>query len=425
MINFKNLLSKANSGLICNASECLSFIIVFLNLLTIFYLVYSSYRKITNITIIFGYVWSCFIMCASIVVLAIHTCIFTIGGTIFTGMAIVAVLSMIFENKNKIKNQPDYEEKKKNVGSYVIYPTTDNNFVFGLHNRWKQLLAMSKYKYRTIEEVKEAINIAKLNGNGCDFEDSTKNWVIDAKHPMFKMYSKKQKYFFELAVNENFVILKSEAIDDCFICSTMAKQAKKCVTTNALYFANSKKDIKNGKKFSYFSEIENKVEKPVKVYEKFEEEDNEINNAKTLAESLKEIADVKTSNNVNKKTLFEYLNAEYGNKVVLNRRENLTKTGLPLADTYYTFADENQGNNKKVKKKVCFAYVYENNGACLILVRLDKTYTTSLKNNKKSIMASKFPKTKQMDWYSVIVNDTFTENEIHEILRNSKNYCER
>ena len=136
------------------------------------------------------------------------------------------------------------------------------------------------------------------------------------------------------------------------------------------------------------------------------------------------MAEVKTSNNVNKQTLFEYLKAEYGNKVVLNRRENQTKTGLPLADTYYTFADEIQ-ENKKTKKKVCFAYVYENNGACLILVRLDKAYMAALKNNKKSIMARRFPKSKQKDWYSVIVNDTFTEDEIHEILKDAKNYCER
>jgi len=80
---------------------------------------------------------------------------------------------------------------------------------------------------------------------------------------------------------------------------------------------------------------------------------------------------------------------------------------------------------KKSKKKVCFAYVYENDGACLILVKLDDKYAKSLKRSKKSITQSKFPKSKTNDWYSVIVDDTFTEDEIHNILKDAKEYCEK
>ena len=116
MISLANFLlsGSINSALVCNPDECLSYIIVFLNLLTIFYLVYSSYKKVNKITRIFGYIWSCLIMVASVVVLAIHTCIFTIAGTIFSGMAIIAVLSMIFESK-KAENVNAKNVKTENV----------------------------------------------------------------------------------------------------------------------------------------------------------------------------------------------------------------------------------------------------------------------------------------------------------------------
>ena len=428
------LLSESiNSSLVCNTDECLSFIIVFLNLLTIFYLVFSSYTKFTKITKIFGYVWSCFIMCAAVVVLAIHTCVFTIAGTIFTGMAIIAVLSMIFEHKKEVKTeQSESDTKKKDIGCYVIFPTNDNNFVFGLHDKKNQLLSMSKYKYKTIEEAKEAINIARTSGEDCEFEDLTKDWVVDAKHPKFKMFLKKQKYFFELAVNQNLIILKSDAIDDASVCLKMVKEARRCVTSSIIYFATAKKDVKVGKKYKYYSLTETK-EEDIKNEESDEvivENNNasvkeEVNDSKTLAESLKEMENIKSSSNVNKQTLYEYLNTEYGKKVILNRRENKTKTGLPLADTYYTYKAQDNENGKELRKKVCFAYVYENDGACLILTRLDIQYAKSLKKSKKAITQSKFPKSKTEDWYSVIVNDTFTEDDIHNILKDAKEYCEK
>jgi len=364
MIRHLNLLlsESINSFLVCDTDECLSFIIVFLNLLTIFYLVYSSYKRFTNITKIFGYIWSCFIMCASVVVLALHTCVFTIAGTIFTGMAIIAVLSMIFEHKKEEKtNQPESDSKKKDVGCYVIFPTTDSNFVFGLHNKKNQLLSMSKYKYKTVEEAKEAINLARYSGENCEFEDSTKDWVVDAKHPKFRMFLKKQKYFFELAVNEDLIILNSDAIDDAAVCLKMVKEARICVTSSVIYLATAKKDIKVGKKFKFYSLTEAKDNEPkneeveeAKVEDNVDKVDDEMAEAKTLAESLKEMENVKSSSNVNKQTLYEYLNNEYKKKVLLNRRENKTKTGLPLADTYYTYKLQENENGKKIKKESMF-----------------------------------------------------------------------
>ena len=133
---------------------------------------------------------------------------------------------------------------------------------------------------------------------------------------------------------------------------------------------------------------------------------------------------IKTSSNVNKQTLYDFLNGKYGNKVILNRRENKTLTGLPLADTYYTYLNQKQENGKQQKKKVCFAYVYEKNDACLILAKLDSSTARALRRSKKSITASKFPRSKAGDWYSLMVDETFTEDEIHNILISAKEYCE-
>lgn len=250
-----HIMNMLASSLICDADECLSFIIVFLNLLTIFFLVFSSYIKINGKVLrIFGYFWSAFIMVMSVIVLAIHTCIFTLGGIIFTAMAMAAVLSLVLESKKKEGNTGEYEVKKKNVGCYVIFPTTDDAFVFGLHNRSNQLLAMSKYKYKTVEEAKEAIMLARSSGESASFEDLTKSWVIDAKHPKFRMYLKNNKYLFELAISEECSILRSKPITDASLCLKMVKEARKCVSNNNLYFATAQADIMKGERYNFYKE---------------------------------------------------------------------------------------------------------------------------------------------------------------------------
>ena len=428
MLNSLNVLLENSifSKLLCDTDSCLSYIIILLDILSVFYLVFCSYYKITKRVRLIGYIWSVILLCSTVVIMFFHTCIFTITGVVFTIMIEMAMLSVVFNHDKSSENdkvEKSTKTKKKNVGCYVIFPTNDNNFVFGLFDKKNNLIAMSSYKYSTVEEAKDAIKLSKVSGYDCEFEDLTQNWVADAKHPKFRMYLKKQKFFFDLAISEKLTILKSDAFEDAANCLRAVKDARICVTTDSLYFATSREDVKNGKKFPLFS-LNESVQENV-IEERVVEDDNEEQkDAKTLSESLKAMENVKTSNNINKQTLFEYLNGEYGDKVVLNRRENLTKTGLPLADTYYTYCFEKQENGKLTKKKVCFAYVYENNGACLVLAKLDKNYANSLRKSKKSIMPSKFPKSKLNDWYSIIVNDTFTEEEIHTILINAKEYCE-
>lgn len=257
MISLNNLLlaESFHAKLLCNTDECLSYIIVLLNLLTIFYLVYSSYKKVTKITRIFGYVWSCFIMCASVTILFIHTCIFTMMSTVFSGMAIIAVLSMIFEAKQEEKqgkSQFDFgttSVDERNKGCYVIYRTSDNKFAFALHAKNKKLLLKSVYKYATLEDAKKAILQCREYGALSELENSTGEWVLDVKHPKFRLYMKQSSYFVDLAVSEEMVLLKSQEIELYGDANWYATNAIKCVNSNVLYFAKGNENVLNGDDF--------------------------------------------------------------------------------------------------------------------------------------------------------------------------------
>lgn len=108
----------------------------------------------------------------------------------------------------------------------------------------------------------------------------------------------------------------------------------------------------------------------------------------------------------------DYLEKSYQGSVEVNRRANLTKPGkgktegLPLADTHYVLGN---GNKK------CFAYVYETDGAVLLLVKAPSDYADKLKKEHKLVKPSAFPKSKDT-WYSVPVDDSWTENQVCAML---------
>ena len=112
-----------------------------------------------------------------------------------------------------------------------------------------------------------------------------------------------------------------------------------------------------------------------------------------------------------KKGIADYLAEEYGEEVELNQRVNKTKTGLPLADTHYAVSEEG---------KRCFAYVYETDGTVVLLLRLTEAYAESVRADGHRIIRSAFPKSKYA-WYTVILDDTYSEAGIQEILTDAYN----
>lgn len=112
---------------------------------------------------------------------------------------------------------------------------------------------------------------------------------------------------------------------------------------------------------------------------------------------------------VGKKFFGDYLKEKYGEGVEVNERENKTSTGLPLADTYFAIDDDN---------RKCFAYAYEIDGASLLLVNADSEFESVVKEKHDNINLSAFPKSKD-EWYSLPLDDTYTEDELKGIL----DYC--
>jgi predicted DNA-binding protein (MmcQ/YjbR family) len=126
--------------------------------------------------------------------------------------------------------------------------------------------------------------------------------------------------------------------------------------------------------------------------------------ALTLKDSLVLAKATTSSHKFTKKYVADYLRTK--DIVEVNERENYTRTGLPLADTHYV-------DGKEGKK--CFVYVYETEGSIILLAKMDSKYAEKLQEKHSQINLSAFPKQKNT-WYSLIIDDTYTNEEFEGIL---------
>jgi len=135
----------------------------------------------------------------------------------------------------------------------------------------------------------------------------------------------------------------------------------------------------------------------------------------SLKESLAAAKTVGAVGIVSKKSVIDYLGEKYGDKVELNGRGNRTPNGkLLLSDNHFALGDG---------KRVCFSYIYEDEGRIVALLRLSAKQAKEL--NKAHVatgVKSAFPKNKDKDWYSVIVDDTFTDTDVYALLDESIAY---
>jgi len=132
---------------------------------------------------------------------------------------------------------------------------------------------------------------------------------------------------------------------------------------------------------------------------------------RTLSESLAAAGATSASGAITKKSIIAYLSEKYGSAVELNGRANRTPNGkLLMSDNHFAFAPDG--------KRVCFTYVYEDDdGRITILLRTTASHAKEIHAAHKATgLRSAFPKNKERDWYSVIVDTSFTEKEIYEVL---------
>ena len=126
-----------------------------------------------------------------------------------------------------------------------------------------------------------------------------------------------------------------------------------------------------------------------------------------LKESLNIASHAHRTEKLSKAYIAEYLRSVYPDKVELNERENATVTGLPLADTHYVTA--------KNGKKLCFVYVYETEGAMMLLLKTKDALGKEMTKEHHSVRRSAFPKAKDA-WYSVVVDDSLTNGQVEDML---------
>ena len=131
----------------------------------------------------------------------------------------------------------------------------------------------------------------------------------------------------------------------------------------------------------------------------------------SLSESLAAAKETGAVGIVTKASVLDHLAEKFGNKVELNSRANRTPNGkLLMSDNHFAFT--------KGGKRVCFTYVYQDDdGKVIILLRTTMEHAQEIRSAHKATgVRSAFPKNKDKDWYSVVIDGTFTEKDVFDLL---------
>lgn len=153
-------------------------------------------------------------------------------------------------------------------------------------------------------------------------------------------------------------------------------------------------------------------EKPVE--EPVVEEPKEEEVSVSLKEGLAKSKEVSAVGVVNKEYICKYLSEHYTEEQIEQKhRPNYAPpgrgmtVGLIQADTHYVIGE----------KKVCFIYIYETDeGKVMFLIKASKEYIKELKKDHKYIVKSKFPRCVDDNWYNVIVDNSFTTEQIERMI---------
>ena len=127
-----SFLLNSSIDLVCSVSECLSWIFVLLNFLSIFYLTFCTFYKVNDVVKVIGFAWVVFVTAASTAIVWMHTCLFTIICAAFTGLMIFGLLYVMLKSKveiNKIIKPTKKEEPAKVIEEKQEEPEMVENFV--------------------------------------------------------------------------------------------------------------------------------------------------------------------------------------------------------------------------------------------------------------------------------------------------------
>ena len=132
-------------SLVCSGTECFCWILVLFNILAVFYLVFCSFWKVSVPVKIFGWIHAGVLICVATVILFYHTCIYTLLATIFTGMMLMAILSIIFSQQEEHPKTSKNEKvqpmtRTKTSNKYLILTVLTAGMFWGFvrHKRKKR-----------------------------------------------------------------------------------------------------------------------------------------------------------------------------------------------------------------------------------------------------------------------------------------------
>lgn len=135
-----------------------------------------------------------------------------------------------------------------------------------------------------------------------------------------------------------------------------------------------------------------------------DEDDGEVSGLSgiSLKESF-ELAAMYAQIKIGKASVADWLSKNYGDELILNRRANRTKTGLPLADTHYVVMGA---------KKKCFAYVYElAEDKAMLLLKTDDQTAKQIAEKYPMFVKSRFPKSRREQWYTLVPDSGFSSSD--------------
>ena len=253
-------------SLACSGSECLCWILVLFNIFAVFYLVFCSFWKVSKLVKINGWVYSGVLICTTIVVLFFHTCIYTLLATVFTGMMLMAILSIILPQQEERSEKKDKVKASKPMGAYVISETFDGRFVFGLYDSKKRKLADSTYSYDSLETAKDEIDSCRENGIIAETEDRSGLWIQEKYIPKFEVRKCGEEYEFSLYAVEEDSVIHSQRFGKIGSCLTCLEKVKENIGSAVVYMSVVKVSGDGYKKWGLTGEPveeESVVEEPI------------------------------------------------------------------------------------------------------------------------------------------------------------------
>lgn len=328
------------------------------------------------------------------------------------------------QKEKKVIHAAPITEKKENVGFYRITTDADGKCTFALLYEAEDHLSKRMGVFDSEKEAREAIRVLRAKGDGAKVENRVRPSGESIPAPKFVLdVDGKGVYRYFFLDEDGSVLLQSVQYLNEERCLQDLKLTLVCITTDTIVGQNGEISY-DEIAASEAAPVAEKEKTSVEAVEELPVEEKDGDTAEETVEapaeeavSLKEnIITARATlshSKIDKKHIAEYLKNKYGDCVRLNCRVNETKTGLPLADTHYTVNDQ---------KNICFVYVYEVGETVMLLVKVDEAYGKSLAKKHPIVKRSAFPKAKYA-WYSVIVDDSFREEEVEEIIDAAYLYC--